>query len=184
MEPQLQHMGLFWGDSGGTGARRKGRRWAACVTLMLVATTAGDSGGQECWDNEKEDVGAIARCLHDKLRALPPRAAAMDARLIPNVARAAAALYSVAPHMQLDAVELLNAALRFEPGNANLHFLRGNALGALGHNSRAAESYVAAITHFPLHVDALHNYAAVMMDLPVQLPEQRRSALRALQVPC
>ena len=167
-------------------------RLVLAVATLLVPSVAPETtadGGQECWEHSQGDIQAVGRCLQSRLGTLleqPSLAATRHARsLMPHVARAAAALSSTGDlQFQQSAVVLLDTALNVEFFNPNLHFLRGNALAALGQSQLAAEAFVSAITYVPVHVDALHNYAAIIMDLPARSAEQSRAALRALQVGC
>lgn len=146
------------------------------------ARTTEDGTGQGCWE-EAEDFAATARCLQETMRERAPGSEAEAASLMHNVARAASTLDGAGAREQhLAAVELLDVALDQQPANSNLHFLRGNALGALGQHQSSADAYASAVAYLPLHVDALHNFAAVLMDLPAPLvSKQRHAVVRALQ---
>ena len=145
---------------------------------------SGDGAGQrECWERGRGDFEEVARCLLERLRALqqrPSAAGSIGTRgLMQEVARAASALSGEG--LQQSAVAILDEAIAAEPDNPNLHFLRGNALGALGQQERAAAAYAEAVARVPVHADALHNYAAVLMDLQPRSAAQSRTAVRALQ---
>jgi len=141
------------------------------------------AGPRDCWERGRGDFEEVAWCLLELLRALqqrPSAAGAVGGRgLMQEVARAASALSGEG--MQQSAVAILDAAIAAEPDNPNLHFLRGNALGALGQQERAAAAYAEAVARVPVHADALHNYAAVLMDLQPRSAMQSRTAVRALQ---
>jgi len=166
--------------------------------LMLSANrtrsdTAPDGAGEKCWDYVGESATATATaqraaaCLLNEVKFLkrmqrPQDAAGAGGRLMQNIVRAAAALSSGgSQEMMQDALELLDVALDLERTNPNLHFLRGNVLGALGQQDAAADAFQSAVTYLPHHVDALHNYAVLTMNLPERSRTQTRAVVRALQ---
>ena len=177
-----------------------GRLLLGFVALVLLARpaggserappdAAGDCGGEECW-RSGGSLPALAQCLRGLIwqrveaRSRAPSASddGCTRSLMQGVARAAAAFaVAGAPEMHRATVELAEQALGLDAANPNLHFVRGNALAALGELIPAADAYRDAVLHMPRHVDALHNYAAVMMDLAARSPAQTRSVLRALR---
>ena len=158
--------------------RAAARVLLACAVVLACFTPSGEAaagGGDDCWVRGRGDFEEVARCLREQLRALQP----LPRGLMQEVSRFAAALSGEG--RQQSAVALLDEALAAEPGNPNLHFLRGNALGALGQQERAAEAYAETVARMPVHADALHNFAAVLMDLHPRSAARGRDALRALQ---
>ena len=172
------------------------------LLLLLVISqqrvgTAGsmrgaDCGAQECLTSEG-DLKTVARCLEDQIRERIQQKSVKEnfftahdscARSLMQSVAWAATTFSGArstPDTYRRTVELLDSALELDAVNPNLHFLKGNAFAALGEISPAAQAYASAVLHMPVHVDALHNYAAIMMDLPSRSPMQTESVIRALR---
>lgn len=81
-----------------------------------------------------------------------------------------------------EVMQLLDEAVVLIPTNANYLFLRGTVLANAGRLEEAIESYQYAVIHHPTHVDAIHNYAAIMMDHPLPTARHRELIMRSLDM--